>query len=117
MNTSPGMEEVTGIMTNDKIEFELRQVPVEERPPAPRTEITEDDQFPVDYVNAYAAQNEAGDWEVHVVVIYDGDMFEILLSANDSKALSGGVAMANSFILKERTREKFGRKKTPKSAE
>lgn len=101
-------------MTNDKevIDAELQNVPV---PVA--EEIGEDDQYLVDYVQAYAGQDEAGNWQVHLVLVWEGETVEIVLSANDAKALSGGVAMANSCILKERTKEKFGRKKAPKSTD
>lgn len=101
-------------MTNDKevIDAELQNVPV---PVA--EEIGEDDQYLVNYVQAYAGQDEAGNWQVHLVLVWEGETVEIVLSANDAKALSGGVAMANSCILKERTKEKFGRKKAPKSTD
>lgn len=107
------LKEVSSIMTNEKdIDAELRSVPV----PEP-VEATEEDQYLVDYVQAYAAQSEAGDWQVHIAVVYDGYTTEIVLSANDAKALSGGVAMANSLILRERTKDKFARKRAPKTAE
>lgn len=114
VSTSPGMVEVSSIMTTEKrdVNAELQDVPV---PVA--EEIGEDDQYLVDYVQAYAGQDEAGDWQVHVVIVWEGDTSEIVLSANDAKALSGGVAVANSYILKQKTREKFGRKKAPKTAE
>ncbi len=112
-NTSPGRSEVTGIMTNDKtVDAELQGVPV---PVA--EEIEEDDQYLVDYVQAYAAQDEAGNWQVHIALVWEGEAVEIVLSANDAKALSGGIAMANSIIMKEKAKEKFGRKKAPKTAD
>lgn len=83
--------------------------------PEDRIEILEDSQYPAEYTQAYAAMNEAGDWEVHIGLIYDGDPQEIILDAGDAKALSGGLAIANSYIVKERTKARFSRKKTAKS--
>ena len=110
----PRTDEETGIMTNEKeeIDAELQGVPV-----LVDEEIGEDDRYLVDYVQAYAGQDEAGDWQVHLVLVWEGETVEIVLSANDAKALSGGVAMANSYILKERTKERFGRRKAPKTAD
>ncbi len=101
-------------MTSEKeaIDAELQGVPV----PVDE-EIGEDDRYLVDYVQTYAGQDEAGEWQVHLVLVWEGETVEIVLSANDAKALSGGVAMANSYILKERTKEKFGRRKAPKTAD
>ena len=99
-------------MTTDKVvDDELQNVPI------PVEEIEEDDQYLVDYVQAYAAQDEAGNWQVHIALVWEGETPEIVLSANDAKALSGGVAMANSIIMKERAKEKFSRKKAPKTAD
>lgn len=101
-------------MTNgkDEMDAELRSVPV-----PVNEEIGEDDQYRVDYVQTYAAQDDDGNWEVHVALVWEGDAVEIILSANDAKALSGGVAMANSVVMKERTKAKFGRIKARKSAD
>lgn len=114
VNTSPGMVEVSSIMTTEKrdVNAELQGVPV-----PVNEEIGEDDQYLVEYVQAYAGQDAAGNWLVHVALIWEGEAVEIVLSANDAKALSGGVAVANSYIMKERTKEKFSRKKAPKTAE
>ncbi len=105
-------------MTNEKeeIDFELRQVDRIDAPVPEKEEIMEDEQYEVDYVQAYAAPDETGAWKVHIVVVWEGDTNEIILSANDAKALVGGVAVANSTIMRERAKEKFSRKKTPKTA-
>lgn len=97
------------------IDAELRQVPVEE--PTPKTEISPDDQYLVEYVQTYAAQQTDGRWYVHVVIVWGGDEQEIIFDAADAKALSGGVAMANSYIMKEKTKDRFTRKKAPKSSD
>ncbi len=94
------------------IDYELKQVPAEELPPK---EIDESDQYRVEYVQCYAGLNDAGEWEVHIAVVWDGDPNEIILDAGDAKALSGGIAVANSYIMKERTKAKFTRKKPQKS--
>lgn len=101
-------------MTTEKrdVNAELQGVPV-----PVNEEIEEDDQYLVEYVQSYAGQDGAGSWQVHIALIWEGEAVEIVLSANDAKALSGGVAVTNSYIMKERAKEKFSRKKAPKTAE
>ncbi len=69
----------------------------------------DDDRYDVEYTGAYAAQDPDGEWKVHISLIWDGDPNEIVLTAAGAKALSGGVAVANSYIMKETAKAKIGR--------
>lgn len=116
----PGISEVSGIMTNEKEQQEEQGVPMigdfGETIPMEIPQDVDDDRYDVEYNGAYAAQDPDGEWKVHISLIWEGDPSEIVLSAAGAKALSGGIALANSYIMKESVKGRFKRSR-PKGTE